>query len=119
MTSNRVRNSRVSIILADFACHYLAIRAACLLLRFQLFGSSFYFFLTLTTPAGVIQNIQSSAETPCFAFKQIHPFTAEIGSPVMSMKLTIYLFSLRLAGCLLKGKLLRPQRARLVNCMDP
>lgn len=99
--------SRESIILADFACHYLAIRAACLLLHFQLFGSSFYFFLTLTTPAGVIQNIQSSAETPCFTFKQIHPFTAEIGSPVMSMKLRIYLFSLRLA-VLLKGKLLRP-----------
>lgn len=80
-------------------------RAACSLSCLELFGSSFYFFLTLTTPAGAIKYIQSFAENALLIVTQIHPFTAAIDSVVMSMRWTICLFSLRL-GVLLKGKLM-------------
>ena len=42
------------------------------------------FFLTLTTPAGILEYIQYSVETPCITVTQLHPFTAGIDSSVIN-----------------------------------
>lgn len=65
-----------------------------------------YFFLTLTTPAGVIEYIQCFAETPSFILTQIHPFTAGIGSLVIDNEHEMdNLLVLVRVGCFAQGQI--------------
>lgn len=80
----------------DFGHHYLATKAVCLVSRFNSLAAYLIFFLSVTAPAGLIQYSQAFTEAACFIIKLMCPFIAGLDTPVMSMKNTINMFTLRL-----------------------